>query len=666
MKMASSDEDFDVVDSDSSYMASSDSSSDDGLDWTVVQGRRKRKHRQLVTQSGAVDRQEEGAGERSTGDFLEAAEEVVELLDGEDTVSVDNEEGLGDEAPKTKRKKKNIVKDIRQARLEGKQFVSRSGKVHFAAMMRPNPCTGCLLKCAEVSDAVRDEAFSAYYRCKSVESQQALLGSLIVVKEPRRRRVEGSNRCAIEYYLPTPGTRRQVCEQVFRATLSLSRQNLKTMIARLRGGGEIVSTQGGSHHVVEDVKKERLRNWIKQLPAVPSHYCRKSSSKVYLPSAVKSVSNLFRKYESEVEQSVQEGLFRKILKTEFNIGVHVPRKDKCWCTTERRNEVSVQELEQHLSTKEQISRLVRSARERAERENTYKVVDFDLQKVLNTPHTDSMLVGYSRCYAFYNESFFDSTSKHGVCFLWGEMNAKRGANEVATVLYLYLEKLDEAGVKEVDLFCDSCTGQNRNRGIFSALLLMSLRFRNLKRIRLTFLLSGHTEMKVDSIHATVERCVRKATVWAPSEWPAVIRNARKTPGPYETRMLEGSQVRDFMGKPYFKSNNDEDGNKVPWGSIRIFQVDDGQATYSTRASNDRMIKIMFRRQNRGRPGREIELPPFVYDGPLGLAPAKYKDLMALCDKGVIPQDNRAEYRAMFPDRKVRDELDQTDEEDNDV
>ena len=93
-------------------------------------------------------------------------------------------------------------------------------------------------------------------------------------------------------------------------------------------------------------------------------------------------------------------------------------------------------------------------------------------------------------------------------------------------------------------------------------------------------------------------------------------------------------------------------------------MSEGQAFYNLEPTTEGLLKIVFRRENRGRPGREIELPPLVYDGPLGLAPAKYADLMNLCDRGVIPQDNIHEYSAMFPNRTVRDALNEIDEEDN--
>lgn len=51
-------------------------------------------------------------------------------------------------------------------------------------------------------------------------------------------------------------------------------------------------------------------------------------------------------------------------------------------------------------------------------------------------------------------------------------------------------------------------------------------------------------MPADSMHATIERAVRKTTVTAPSHWAIVIEMARKNPFPYKVTVLEG---KNFMG-----------------------------------------------------------------------------------------------------------------------
>lgn len=66
--------------------------------------------------------------------------------------------------------------------------------------------------------------------------------------------------------------------------------------------------------------------------------------------------------------------------------------------------------------------------------------------------------------------------------------------------------------------------------------------KNLETIKMNYLLPGHTEMTVDSIHATIENSVRHTTVWAPSQWLTICQLARKDPGPYQ---VEGLTHEEF-------------------------------------------------------------------------------------------------------------------------
>jgi len=38
----------------------------------------------------------------------------------------------------------------------------------------------------------------------------------------------------------------------------------------------------------------------------------------------------------------------------------------------------------------------------------------------------------------YNETYYESGTKTGYCFIWGEENGQRGANEIYTTISKYL------------------------------------------------------------------------------------------------------------------------------------------------------------------------------------------------------------------------------------
>jgi len=70
----------------------------------------------------------------------------------------------------------------------------------------------------------------------------------------------------------------------------------------------------------------------------------------------------------------------------------------------------------------------------------------------------------------YNELFYESSTKNGYCFIWGEENDQRETNEICSVIVKYLTIVDEkAKIKKVSLYCDFCPRQNNNHQILSAI-----------------------------------------------------------------------------------------------------------------------------------------------------------------------------------------------------
>lgn len=57
-------------------------------------------------------------------------------------------------------------------------------------------------------------------------------------------------------------------------------------------------------------------------------------------------------------------------------------------------------------------------------------------------------------------------------------------------------------------------------------------------------------MPVDSVHATVERYIRKIIIWALSEWTTMLSNARVNPRPFEVVKLEFTDFHNW--KKYCK------------------------------------------------------------------------------------------------------------------
>lgn len=58
-------------------------------------------------------------------------------------------------------------------------------------------------------------------------------------------------------------------------------------------------------------------------------------------SEIKNLTNIFRIYKAQCERKkieyVKEQVFRNIFNTKFNIGIHIPKKDKCGTCEKMKN-----------------------------------------------------------------------------------------------------------------------------------------------------------------------------------------------------------------------------------------------------------------------------------------------------------------------------------------
>ncbi|CAG9790380.1 unnamed protein product [Diatraea saccharalis] len=321
--------------------------------------------------------------------------------------------------------------------------------------------------------------------------------------------------------------------------------------------------------------------------------------------------------------------------------------------------------------------------------NDTLTVSFDLQKVLNTPHGESMLLYYSRKYAVYNCTFYESQTKIGHCYIWGESDGKRGGNEIATCIYKFLLKIDERPIRNVLFYCDSCPRQNKNKIVLTAIHYFLQNSNNIEVVQINYLLPGHTYMPVDSMHAVIEREVKRIIVWSPSQWPTYIESARKRPEPYKINVLEYSDFIkwDSLVSEKFTIMSQK---QIQLKAMRIVTFKKKNAKsmevkYSMSKNEEAHVVTLYdeykgrRSKGKGkktkRPNQDltgavgVEDPtnislPRLYDKPNPISITKYNDLKRLCTNGTIPKRFHKEYLDLPSLATVKDILPETDEEDD--
>lgn len=297
----------------------------------------------------------------------------------------------------------------------------------------------------------------------SLEQRSFINGCVNIIPVKRKRTLAQNSRRSLtyQYFFMKEGVQVQVCLQFLLKTLNITQKLVRNSVQ-----GKIKENRDrrGKHEPKNKTTPEQInefKNFIDSLPAVPSHYCRSSSSKLYLPSDIKSIANLYRMYSSVIKdrENIPLGLtcFKNFFKRDYNIGIHVPKKDKCIrceryknIPEEQRTEKDKNDYLNHQKEKEDTKQLF-LREQNISLKDGFIVTSFDLQKVLATPHGPSMMFGFSRKYAVYNFTLYESKSQNAYCYIWEEKDGKRGVNEICTNLHNYLLKSGSGGTVSIGI-----------------------------------------------------------------------------------------------------------------------------------------------------------------------------------------------------------------------
>jgi len=185
-------------------------------------------------------------------------------------------------------------------------------------------------------------------------------------------------------------------------------------------------------------------------------------------------------------------------------------------------------------------------------------------------------------------------------------------------------------------------------------------------------------MPVDSVHACIDKNIKKKTVWAPSEWSTIIRNSRINAGPYNTIIFKHTHFLDwsavssamFMKQKLKDSNNDI----VRFKSIRRVEFSEQdfdvfKIAYTFKLNEDSyldLLSVNLNNQNRLRSTTSvinISKPKQLYTSKLPISAQKYKDLRKLCEKKTIPEVYHEEYISLPFKSTIIDQLPETDDDD---
>ncbi|XP_050509077.1 uncharacterized protein LOC126886255 [Diabrotica virgifera virgifera] len=426
------------------------------------------------------------------------------------------------------------------------------------------PCGNkCKLKCSEkLDEAQRNKIFKEYWNLNDLDKQREYISSNLKAVAPRYRY---SNKKAPRkpnnaYYFLIDGQQVRVCKYFFMATLSINHKIITTVLRKqtVCETGKVIEKdkrgKHGKHQKISESIKNSIRAHINSIPRKESHYCRSHSSKEYIEGS-KTITDLHRDYlELCKEQNVSSGnylMYFKIFNEEFNLAFHVPKKDQCeeclrYRSSSEEEKASLQEkFDKHLTEKD-LSRTEKDIDKHSD--GTTKVVVYDLQAVLPCPTGEASSFYYVSKLNVFNFTLYDIKSHEGTCFLWHEGEALRGSNEIGSCILKFLQNICNDENLNIIFYSDNCAGQNKNKFII-ALYLYAINNLPIKSITHKFFVPGHGQSEGDSVHAMIEKQIKKykksSPIYVPDQYGCIIRTAKKTGSPYKVHEMGFNDVFDL-------------------------------------------------------------------------------------------------------------------------
>lgn len=248
--------------------------------------------------------------------------------------------------------RRNVIKACRNS---GKEYKTWKDKLQPSRKVK-DPCN-CRMKCNEkISEIDRQSIFGYYWNLGDINRQRDFISKLVQRKNKERTRIKRKNvNIAPERNEESPSPDQQsrrtftydysfikdkikvpVCKIFFLNTLCISAQVVKTVFNKTGSTGVVSEDRRGKackNSLLSESVKESVREHINSFQTVESHYCRKNTSRLYLPASlnISKMYSLYQEYCSDknITEVATESIYRAVFNSDFSMSFFRPKKDLC-------------------------------------------------------------------------------------------------------------------------------------------------------------------------------------------------------------------------------------------------------------------------------------------------------------------------------------------------
>lgn len=446
------------------------------------------------------------------------AADLLEEIE-EETPSAEAE--VGKDLPKQTNKTKKLITEVRKKRYRTLESQMKNNKQRHP--IKADFSCACKYKCMEnFPFHTREKIYEGFWKVD--RHQQRVWLSTKVIEKPAYRRIqEGRRKNTRFFFLPKHFENNEdhcirVCQKMFLATLGFKTDTiLKTVLAACKdsdGNNKVVipnADKRGKHQNHHKKNLDLIESHILSFKPRLSHYRRyHAPNRRYLPPDL-SIKYMHEDFNlKHPNHKIVYETYRQVVNS-MNIGFTEDAPEKCGICME----YEVNPTPENVLLKNMHLLKVQDTRQNYKQDKENRdpdtiVYTVDMQKVILLPRMPDVKDSFflSRLILF-NESFVSlkPKDKH-LLVIWHEAIAGRNAEDVSSAFLAFF--LKNRDVKNIILWLDNCTSQNKNWVLYSSILnYINSDLSTTKEICLKYLVKGHTFMAADGIHGKIEQQMRK-------------------------------------------------------------------------------------------------------------------------------------------------------------
>ncbi|XP_031334040.1 uncharacterized protein LOC116164052 [Photinus pyralis] len=276
------------------------------------------------------------------------------------------------------------------------------------------------IQCYKLTNEDRKSIFFKFWYLSWAEKKR-YVSARVYKKSTKRARnrndPEVSQRTSsYTYLLRTTKEQIRVCKVMFCNTLGVSIRTISEWVKNeltspaKNDQDQHTTTSAEKRHDRFKQEKIKLKRFLDYLPKLESHYCRKSSTKLYLEPLFKAKSEVYALYRDWcVEEKINPLCSATFSNTfeDLNLSLFMPKKDECdVCVGYKTKNVEETVYMEHIAKKEEAR-----AAKANDKNSKNRVFTMDLQSVLLCPRSNVSALYYRTKLIVHNFTIFDMHSK---------------------------------------------------------------------------------------------------------------------------------------------------------------------------------------------------------------------------------------------------------------